>query len=143
MLITEEQPNPESPILIADDEADDAFILQRRLQKAGVRNPVILFRDGEELIEFLGKKNALPTAKPVLLLLDLKMPMVDGFDVLQWLRLSRLKNLPVTVISSSSRKEDRTRAMAGGASDYFEKFPTESELAAIVTRASTHPFSRE
>lgn len=138
-----EYPNAQSPILIVDDESDDAFILQRRLKKAGVGNPVMVFRDGEELIEYLGKGRENGSARPVLLLLDLKMPMVDGFDVLQWLRRSQLKNLPVTVISSSSRKEDRSRALEGGAAEYFEKFPTETELAAIVTRASANPFSSE
>lgn len=142
-VVAAAQPNPESPILIADDESDDSFILLRRLKRAGVVNPVLLFRDGEELIQFLENWSETKAAIPVLLLLDLKMPRVDGFDVLTWLGHSRLKNLPVTVISGSSRTEDRDRALGGGAKEYFEKFPTETELSAMVTRASANPFLPE
>ncbi len=89
-------------------------------------------------------RSASDATRLCVLLLDLKMPMVDGFDVLQWLQArSHLKNLPVAVISSSARLEDRARAMSSGANEYFEKFPTDADLAGIVSRASSHPFSRE
>ena len=70
------------------------------------------------------------------------MPMLDGFDVLTWLHnRTEFRELPVAVISSSSRAEDRQHAFECGATEYFEKFPTESELASVVQRASAHPFS--
>jgi two-component system, response regulator len=133
--------HPLSPILIADDDTDDAVILEHRLKKAGVRNPVLRFCDGQDVVEFFRQlKNDAP--KPCVLLLDLKMPLMDGFDVLQWLAQSPLKGMPVTVISSSPRGEDRVRAAAHGAMEYFEKFPTSDEMAGVIARASAHPFAR-
>ena len=118
------------------------FILQRRLRKAGVINPLLVFRDGAELVDYLGKLPAEDSSKPCVLLLDLKMPMLDGFDVLAWLRACPgFQSLPVAVISSSSREEDRNRAIKDGASEYFEKFPTESDLARVMSWASGSPFS--
>jgi CheY-like chemotaxis protein len=129
------------PILIADDEADDVFLIQRRLKKAGVSNPILVFRDGEELLNFFGQMDARRDGMPLLLLLDLKMPLLDGFDVLAWMRAeARLRGLPVAVITSSTRGVDRDRAVAAGANEFYEKFPTENELAALVDRASRHPF---
>lgn len=127
---------------MADDDSDDRFLLEHRLRKAGALNPLIVFRDGEELVKFLESLETAAGARPCLLLLDLKMPMLDGFDVLAWLReRPRFRELPVAVITSSTRAEDRVRAMASGASEYAEKFPTEADLARIVKRASSHPFS--
>ena len=132
------------PILITDDEADDVFLLQHRLRKAGVANPILIFRDGEELLKFFAETIAQRDRRPLLLLLDLKMPMLDGFDVLARVRAeAQLQGLPVAVITSSTRAVDRDRAVAAGADDFLEKFPAETELAALVDRASRHPFSAE
>ena len=132
------------PILITDDEADDVFLLQHRLRKAGILNPILIFRDGEELLQFFAEENLRPDAKPLVLLLDLKMPMIDGFDVLAAVRAgARFRGLPVVVITSSTRAVDRDRAMEAGANEFFDKFPSDSDLAAVVDRASRHPFFAE
>lgn len=125
-----------APIFIVDDEPEDVFLIERRLQKTGSAHPLVTFRDGEELIEYCDRPEGLPSP-PCLLLLDLKMPKIDGFDVLKWIRASdRLHSVPVAVITSSSRAEDRTRALDAGANTYFEKFPTTEELATVVAQAS-------
>lgn len=129
------------PILIADDNSDDRFLLEYRLRKAGVRNPLVGFRDGEELVLFLERVEA-EDAHPCLLLLDLKMPMLDGFDVIAWLQQRpKLRKLPVAVITSSNRASDRERVIDQGVSEYHEKFPTETDLMRIVQWASSHRFS--
>jgi CheY-like chemotaxis protein len=139
-----EKPLGLRPILITDDDADDAYLLQLRLRKAGVPNPILVFRDGEELLRYFAKANPWPEAKPFVLLLDLKMPLVDGFDVLAAVRTeARLRALPVVAITSSTRAEDRDRAIVAGADEFFEKFPSEAELAAVIDRASRHPFFAE
>ena len=138
---SEKRPDPR-PILIADDEADDIFLLEHRLRKLGIPFPILIFRDGEELINFFGADKPRMEVKPILLLLDLKMPKVDGIDVLTWLRGKEwLQGMPIAVITSSPRPVDRVHAMTAGANEYLEKFPSEIELSGVVDRASRHPFS--
>ena len=136
-----DKPQELRPILITDDEADDAFLLEHRLRKAGVPNPILLFRDGDELLQYFAALPRSTEGKPLLLLLDLKMPMLDGFDVLAAVRTeARLRGLPVTVITSSTRPVDRDRALGAGADGFLEKFPSPAELAGVVDRASRNPF---
>lgn len=125
--------------MIADDDSDDRFLLEHRLRKAGVLNPLIVFRDGEELVKFLEGLEAEDCRRPCLLLLDLKMPMIDGFDVITWLReRPRLRDLSIAVVTSSTRASDRQRAVENGVSEYLEKFPTEADLARVVHWATSH-----
>ena len=139
-IIATEQPKL-FPILIADDDPDDRFLLEHRLRKAGVLNPLVGFRDGAELVKFLERVEA-DESHPCLLLLDLKMPTVDGFDILTWLhRRPRWRDLKVAVITSSTRPADRQRVSEIGVSEYLEKFPTEAALARIVQWASSHGLS--
>src|SRR6266446_7503929 len=75
-------------VLVADDDENDVFLLRRAFQKAGLPHTLIHVRDGQEAINYLSSKTS-PNGKqtkPNLLLLDLKMPLVDGFDVLVWLQ---------------------------------------------------------
>jgi two-component system, response regulator len=125
------------PIFIADDNSDDRFLLEHRLRKAGVVNPIIKFHDGEDLVAFM--ENAGDAGWPAcLILLDLKMPRLDGFDVLAWLHARvRFRDLPVMVITSSSHPSDRQRAIESGATEYLEKFPTEADLARVVQWATS------
>src|SRR5262249_10461859 len=88
-------------ILIVDDDADDIFLLQRAFSKAGINANLQFARDGEEAIRYLqagDQKHPMPD----LLLLDLKMPRIDGFSVLEWVRAQPgLKRLPVAMLTSS------------------------------------------
>lgn len=125
-----------------DDDPDDRFLVEHRLRKAGVLNPAMVFNDGKMLVEFLEQLAGNDGRRPSLLLLDLKMPLVDGFDVLAWLRgRPEFQNLPVAVITSSTHPADRERALESGAMEYLEKFPSAADLARVVRRASEHPFS--
>lgn len=115
-----------STILVADDDQNDVFFLRRAFQKSGVSHALVHVPDGQEAIDYLrgeanyGDRSRYPL--PGLLLLDLKMPKVDGFDVLAWLKTRPdLEDLPVVVLSSSSREDDIQRARALGADDYRVK----------------------
>jgi CheY-like chemotaxis protein len=123
------------PILIADDESEDRFFLQKALRKAGVRNPILEFRDGADLVEFLAKQTSEEKSLREiadLLFLDLKMPLVDGFDTMRWIRgQPALKLLQIVVVSSSSLPQDQERASALGAR-YLEKYPTSETLARVI-----------
>src|SRR5687767_1769468 len=78
------------PILVADDDPDDTFFIERLIKKTGVRNPVRTFDDGTEVVNFLGgSRLATPAGRehcPRLLFLDLKMRRLGGFGFLEWAR---------------------------------------------------------
>jgi CheY-like chemotaxis protein len=128
------------PILITDDESEDRFFLQKALRKAGIKNPILEFTDGADLLEFLGReaganKSLSEIAK--LLFLDIKMPLVDGFDAMTWIRENPVvKLLRIVIVSSSSLPKDQARASALGAVDYLEKYPTAQTLARVVAECS-------
>ncbi|MCR6655740.1 MAG: response regulator [Opitutus sp.] len=127
------------PILIADDDADDQFLLRRALQKAKVENPIVTFNDGDDLLQFLTAGTAPEQshgAPPCLLFLDLNMPRMTGFDVLATLAHAKLgRGLKTVVVSSSSREEDVERAKRLGASEYLIKFPGPETFGRIVADA--------
>lgn len=104
-------------------------------------HPVVVFHDGEELVRMLEKIATREVPLPCLLLLDLKMPLLDGFDVIRWLQARpEFKALPVVVITSSTRASDRDWVTQTGVTEFMEKFPSVEELARVVSWASNHPF---
>lgn len=124
------------PILITDDESEDRFFLQKALRRAGVKNPILEFRDGADLLEFFERQ--LVDHKPLseiadLLFLDIKMPLVDGFDAMRWIRDNpALKLLQIVIVSSSSLPKDQAAASELGAIRYLEKYPTSEMLAGVI-----------
>ncbi len=116
------------PILIADDEATDRMIWELALERAALPNPAIIVRDGQEAVDYLAGH-----ALPWMLLLDLKMPRMDGFDVLVWLAARKdFRKLPVFVFSSSSDDNDIEMARQLGAWEYFVKPHQLSDLVQII-----------
>jgi CheY-like chemotaxis protein len=114
------------PLAIVEDEESDAILLQLALEEGHIPNPLILMRDGQELIDYLsGQPPYCDRARfplPGLLLIDLKMPRVDGFSVLVWLaRQPELRSIPAVVFSASTCDVDMKKAMALGATDYLAK----------------------
>lgn len=131
------------PILITDDESEDRFFLQKALRKAGVKNPILEFRDGADLLEFLERETAGQKSLPEiadLLFLDIKMPLVDGFDAMRWIRENPvLKLLQIVIVSSSSLPRDQEQASKLGAARYLEKYPTAEVLAQVIAECAAAP----
>lgn len=125
------------PVLVADDDADDVFFVQRAIRKTGVKNPVVTFDDGTEVVNFLGSVRR-PTAAlrhrpPLLLFLDLKMKGLGGFGFLEWARQQKdLSPLTIVVLSHTSEPEAMARSMALGAHRYLVKYPSVQTFASIV-----------
>lgn len=126
-------------ILIADDSEEDAFILKRAFMRAGSDVPLLFVKDGQEAMDYLSGEGRFAdrTAHPLprLMLLDLKMPKADGFDVLGWMQKQpTLKLLPVTVLSSSNEDRDVDRAYVLGANSYVVKPGSFNGVIELVER---------
>ena len=127
------------PILVAEDDEDDFLFLRRAIRQAALENPILRFRDGSELVKFLEQRPAAEAGSngqtPWLLLLDIMMPIMNGFEVLEWLATHHgpPKICPV-MLSGSYRTEDIQRATALGAADYLMKPITPAVAAALVAR---------
>ena len=115
-----------SVILVVEDRADDIFIILRSFGQAGLTNPVQVVRSGEEAIAYLrGEGKFVKRAEyplPSLVLLDLKLPGIDGFEVLTWIRQQQeIRGLPVVVLTASDQMRDVNRAYQLGANSFFVK----------------------
>lgn len=119
--------NSQSIFLLVEDNEDDIFFMERAFRLAGVRNPLHVVRNGEEAIDYLSGQNDFSDRElhplPDMVFLDLKMPGLNGFDVLKWMRAQSLL-LPVAVLTSSPEAVDQKRAQALGANCYLLKPPT-------------------
>ena len=123
-------------ILIVDDERDSFDLLRHLLQRVGATEPVDWFGNGEEALEHLQTLVADQQPLPMLVVLDLKMPRVDGFAVLREIRATpQLARLLIVVVSTSSRPEDIARALQLGAFCYFEKYPLPDKFAPVYQLA--------
>jgi CheY-like chemotaxis protein len=126
-------------ILVAEDDSSDAFFLQRAFQRAGIPTTLHFVRDGQEVLEYLRGDQQFADRKahpfPRLLLLDLKMPRLNGFEVLDWLRRQpSLKRLLVVIFSSSEEIKDINRAYDLGANSYLVKPHAAEDLLELVGR---------
>jgi CheY-like chemotaxis protein len=115
-----------APILVTEDDDADVIFLQHVCKVLKIPNPVIALHDGDEVVNYLQGKapfeNRAQYPPPALLLLDLKMPRMTGFDVLKWLQdHPPLKTFPIVVLTSSDQDSDRQKALALGASEYCVK----------------------
>jgi two-component system response regulator len=116
----------ERVILLVEDNPNDEALTLRALKKSNILNPVVVARDGAEALDYLfsrGQQHGRrPAGNPEVVLLDLKLPKVDGLEVLRQLRADeRTRLLPVVVLTSSVEEQDLTRGYALGANSYVRK----------------------
>lgn len=123
-----------APVLVIDDSADDLFFARRSLAFARIKNPILTINGGEEAIAYLS--NA-PSPLPCAAFVDLKMPMVSGFDFLAWAKKQdSLKELKVIIMSGSDERQDHDRAVAMGADGYVVKYPGVDSLLDALKSAT-------
>ena len=113
-------------ILQVEDDRNDIFFLEHAFKAAGITHPLRVARDGQEAIEYLSGAgefaNRAQYPLPCLILLDLKLPRKDGFEVLEWVRAEpNLRQLTVIVFTSSGRTADVDRAYHLGANSFVVK----------------------
>jgi CheY-like chemotaxis protein len=129
-------------ILLVEDSDDDAFFIVRALKSFGLIAPLAHVADGQKAIEYLSGKGAyadrIRFPIPNLVLLDIKLPFISGFEVLRWLREeAALPRVPVVMFTSSCQGRDVEKAYALGANAYLVK-PNHgehyTELAGLIKR---------
>ena len=113
-------------ILLVEDNPDDELLAIRALEKNNIMNEVVVARDGAEALDYLFGAGAHAgrdmSVMPQIILLDLKLPKIDGLEVLRRLRNDeRTKLLPVVVLTSSKEERDLTESYSLGANSYIRK----------------------
>ena len=129
----------ESVILLVEDSEEDILLLKRAFRNARIANSLNVVKDGEQAIQYLSGNG--PHADrdryplPFLLLLDLRLPKLSGFEVLAWIReRSQLDDLIVVVLTNSDHVPDVTRAHELGAKSYLVKPGNFEELVEMMKR---------
>jgi two-component system response regulator len=125
-------------ILLVEDNPSDEALTREAFESCGVANEIVVVRDGAAALDYLFAGGSFAardvTALPRLILLDLKLPKIDGIEVLKRLRADpRTELLPVVVLTSSHEDEDIIRSLACGANAYVRK-PVEFEEFAAAAK---------
>jgi CheY-like chemotaxis protein len=123
------------PILLIDDNHEDLFLTKRLLARAGVKHPIITIDDGEEAIALLKAASGSESTGllPCLVFCDIRMPKIDGFDVLKWARSQpSLAKTTIVILTGGDVPEDRTRAKKLGADHFLVKFPSPDVLKKVI-----------
>lgn len=117
--------NPIRTILLAEDSPADAEMAIDALREANLINPIVHVEDGVEALDYLHRRGAhagRPEGNPAVILLDIKMPRMDGLEVLQQMRETPgMKSIPVVILSSSREESDLARSWDLGVNAYVVK----------------------
>ena len=113
-------------IVLVEDNSNDEELTLRAFRKSNVANRIVVVRDGAEALDYFFARgphaNRLASEVPQLVLLDLKLPKVDGLDVLRALRADeRTRLIPIVVLTSSAEEQDMVRSYCLGANSYVRK----------------------
>lgn len=137
MIIMSEAPT----ILITDDDDGHAFLIEDNLRRAGVNAPFLRFCDGQEILDFLFGKTQEPRFerdKPYLLLLDIRMPKVDGVTVLKQIKADpELHKLPVIILTTTEDPREVDRCHDLGCNVYMHKPVSYESFAAAISKFGT------
>jgi CheY-like chemotaxis protein len=125
-------------VLLAEDDENDVFLMQTAFPRAGLTNPLQVVRSGEDAIAYLAGSGQFSDRQlypmPLVVLLDLKLPNKNGFEVLEWLAQQPFRRqLVVVILTASGRKEDASRAYSLGA-DLFLTKPRKFDDLVEMTR---------
>ncbi len=129
--------------MLVEDNPDDVELTMRAFKKSMVPNRVVVARDGVEALDFLFRvgahKGRNPNRNPSLVLLDLKLPKVDGLEVLKRMRKDdRTKTIPVVILTSSREETDVVTGYSSGANSYVRKPISFEEFVKTVTQLAQY-----
>ena len=131
-------PKNKYTVFLVDDSADDRLFMRRILERSSKFVVMREASDGQEAVEYLGGKGSFSDRQtypiPDVMLLDLKMPRKDGYDVLRWLKAQSFKNFTIAVVSDAGLPEEVARSLALGANGHFRKTSVSKEQEAMRRR---------
>jgi CheY-like chemotaxis protein len=129
--------DPKATLLLVEDNEDDIFMMRRAMRIGQVANPLQVVTDGQCALDYLsgsgeyGDRDRYPL--PAVVFLDLKLPYVDGFEILSWLGgQPSLSSIIVVVLTSSAEVRDRQKAEALGAKSYLVKPPSAESVNDVL-----------
>jgi len=134
-------------VLLVEDDLNDIFLVKRAFKMARLTTPLQVVTDGEEATHYLGGAGKYADREtfplPKLIVMDIKMPRMTGFDVLEWIKTDgALRRIPVVIVSSSDRPQDIDRAYELGANAYMVK-PVNYQAVERLFESITHYWGLE
>lgn len=133
----------EKVILLVEDNPSDIGLTQRALEKSGISNPLSVAEDGQAALDYLfgiGTHAGRDTSdQPILVLLDLKLPRIDGLEVLRLIRAdSRTRRIPVVILTSSIEEQDLAAGYDLGTNSYVRKPVDFHQFAEVINQLSLY-----
>jgi two-component system, response regulator len=130
-------------ILLVEDNPDDEALAKRALEKNGIANEVIVVRDGAEALDFLFAKGVYAerdtSLRPQLILLDLKLPKIDGIEVLRRIRSDeRTQLIPVVILTTSDEERDRIQSYTHHANSFVRKPVDFAQFTEAIRQIGTY-----
>lgn len=127
--------NPIPTILIAEDDEGHAILIRENLAAAGVHNPIEHFRDGQAVLDFFASSRARANETSYIVLLDIRMPKVDGIEVLRRIKADpQLKMLPVIMLTTTDDAREVQRCHQLGCAGYIQKPVDYDKFAEAIRR---------
>ena len=124
------------PIMLVEDDQVDAMTVRRAFKEIKIANPLVHREDGEAALEYLQDPQSEP---PCLILLDLNMPIMNGFEFLQALKaLPQLRRIPVVVLTTSAEEQDKCRSFDLGIAGYMRKPVDYRQFVEVVRTIDTY-----
>ena len=137
--------SPKGTILLVEDNSDDVELTIRALKRNGIINNIVTLRDGVQALDYLQKRGPYEQSTdeyPALVLLDLKLPRIDGLELLGQIKADpNLKTLPVIMLTSSKQERDVSRAYQLGVNSYICKPTDFSEFVDLIGTLGRYWFS--
>jgi CheY-like chemotaxis protein len=135
--------DPARTILLVEDNDDDVFVMRRALKQGGITNPLHVATDGQAALDYLSAAGDYADRAryplPFIAFVDLKLPYVDGFEILSWIRRQPdLSELVVVMLTSSAEQRDQEKAYLSGARSYLVKPPTPETLADLMNSLESY-----
>lgn len=129
--------NREVIILVAEDDAGHARLIEKNLTRAGLNNPVVRFDNGQAVLDFLFRRGSgwhRASDVPYLLLLDIRMPQVDGIEVLRQIKQDpELRKVPVIILTTTDDPREVERCHSIGCASYIVKPVDYNKFAEAIT----------